>query len=307
MKSKPEVVITGLGAVTPAGLNVQDTWESLVAGEGKVSTMEVGAGRWGRSYPVGQVRDFRPPSEFAHLDRSIQFGLFSAREALDNAGLVDDLEHLPSTACVFSTSKPAPEACAGAFDSYLETGSLGRVNFLTEIWPSACETQIAKRFGLIGPRLCLPAACATGAHAVIEAAALIRQGVTERVLAGAAEASLTPLYLAAFARMGALALETENSAGACKPFDRLRRGFVPAEGAAAVLVESAAAARAREAKPLARITGCWQGMHALDLVKLEPDGRSLAEGIRRCPGNFNWIKQARQDVRITLLLLQTVR
>lgn len=282
MKSRPEVVITGLGAVTPAGPDVERTWQSLVAGEKKVSTLEVRTGRWSRSYPVGRVEEFCAPRESSHLDRSVQFGLCAATEALQSGGLLNDPDRLPTTGCVFSLSKPAPEAFSNAVESYLYSGSLGQANFPTQIWPSACETQIAKAFGLIGPRMCLPAACATGAHAVIQAAALITQGRAERVLAGAAEASLTPLYLAAFAKMGALALDTDDPAGACKPFDRLRCGFVPAEGAAAVLLESAKSAENRGVRPLARIAGSWQGMHSLDVLKLEPDGQSLAEGIRRC-------------------------
>ena len=106
-------------------------------------------------------------------------------------------------------------------------------------------------------------------------------GQVDCVLVGAAEASLTPLYLAAFARMGVLADGGGAPAEACRPFDHRRTGLVPAEGAAALVLESAVAARRRGAKILARISGYWQGMHASDLLQLEPDGGSLAVGIRQ--------------------------
>lgn len=281
MKSRADVVITGLGAVTPAGVNVEQTWASLVRAERKVSTLRLKSGAFWCSYPAAAVKDFTELDSFPQADRSVQFALCAGREALKSAGLLADPEHLRATGCVFSMSKPAPEAFAQAFELYCRTGSLGEHDLVREIWPNACADYVGEAFGLIGPYLCSPAACATGAHAVIQAVGLILDGQSERVLAGASEASLTPLYLGAFARMGVLALDTVEPGKACKPFDRRRRGFVPGEGAAAVVVESAESAEARGAEPLARIRGYWQGMHAMDALKLEPDGRSLAEGIKR--------------------------
>jgi len=125
----------------------------------------------------------------------------------------------------------------------------------------------------------MPAACASGTHAIIRAARLIQDGQADCVLAGAAEASLTPLYLAALARMGVMANDSVDPSKACRPFDRRRSGLVPGEGAAVAVLESAEAARQRGIKMLAKISGYWQGMHSLDLLKLEPDGKSLAAGI----------------------------
>ena len=277
MQSRPEVVVTGLGAVTPAGLNVEKSWDCLLRGERRTSALEIGDD----SYPVGLVKDFVPSAGLDAIDRSVQFGIRAAAEALDQAGLSQDDECRRQAGCVFSLSKPPPELFSRLYTSYTSTGSLVGTNGITEAWPNAGCVQIADRYQLIGPRLCLPAACATGTHAVIRAAGLILDGQADRVLAGAAEASLTPLYLAAFARMGVLADGRVDAERACRPFDRQRSGLVPAEGAAALVVESATAARKRGAKILARISGYWQGMHALDLLQLEPDGHSLAVGLRQ--------------------------
>ena len=281
MHSRSEVVVTGLGVVTPAGLNVDQSWTCLLRGEQRVSALEINQGPWPRSYPAGQIRDFAPPDGFGDVDRSVQFGLTAAREALSQAGLVDTDEHLHRAGCVFSLSKPAPAHFARLYQFYKHTGSLEGKDAISATWPNTCCGRIADRYGLTGPRLCLPAACATGAHAVIRAVGLILDGRADCVLAGAAEASLTSLYLAAFARMGVLASDCNHPERACRPFDRRRTGLVPGEGAAALVLESAVAARRRGAKPLARITGYWQGMHALDLLQLEPDGHSLAVGINQ--------------------------
>jgi 3-oxoacyl-(acyl-carrier-protein) synthase len=281
MQSRPEVVVTGLGAVTPAGLNVEESWDCLLRGERRTSALEIKEGPESASYPVGLVKGFVPSADLEAIDRSVQFGLRASAEALDQAGLSQDDEYRRRAGCVFSLSKPPPERFSRLYRLRTSAGSLVGTYRITEAWPNAGCVQIADRYQLIGPRLCLPAACATGTHAVIRAAGLILDGQLDCVLAGAAEASLTPLYLAAFARMGVLANDRVGAERACRPFDRHRSGLVPAEGAAALVLESATAARKRGAKILARISGYWQGMHALDLLQLEPDGHSLAVGLRQ--------------------------
>ena len=280
MKSRPEVVITGLGAVTPAGLNVEQTWNCLLQGRQSVSRLEISIQGQRRGYAAGQVSNFVGPDGTRGMDRCVQFGLHCAGEALGQAGLTEADEYLRRAACVFSLSKPAPGLFAELYELHKRSGSLGGNDPVGTTWPNSCCVEIANRYGLIGPRLCLPTACATGAHAVIRAVGLILDGQAECVLAGAAEASLTALYLAAFDRMGVLANGREHPESACRPFDRQRKGFAVAEGAAAVVVETAQAARRRGIKPLARVSGYWQGMHGLDLLKLEPDGKSLAWGLK---------------------------
>lgn len=279
MQSKPEVVITGLGAVTPAGLNVEESWDCLLRGQRCTSSLEIEEGRQAVSYPVGLVKSFAPPAGFYTADRSVQLGLTASAEALNQAGLNQDNEHRRRAGCVFSLSKPPPERFSHLYTACTRGGRSLSAGGISQVWPNAACIEIANRYQLMGPRLCLPSACATGTHAVIRAAQLILDGQADCVLAGAAEASLTPLYLAAFSRMGVLANCSASPERACRPFDLRRSGLVPAEGAAAIVLESVTSARNRGAKILARISGYWQGMHALDLLQLEPDGRSLAVGI----------------------------
>ncbi len=279
MKSRPEVVITGLGAVTPAGLNVEQTWACLLRAEQRVSTLEINVGSQHYRYPAGRVSDFPAMDGSARMDRCVQFGLHCTAEALAQAGLSEADEYLRSAGCVFSLSKPTPSLFAEFYEQYDRHGSLTGSDVVGTTWPNSCCVAIANRYRLMGPRLCLPTACATGAQSIIRGVGLILDGQAECVLAGAAEAPLTALYLAAFERMGVLAKTAGHPETACRPFDRHRTGFAIGEGAAAVVLESAEAARRRGANPLARIRSYWQGMHSLDLLQLEPDGASLAAGI----------------------------
>ncbi len=282
MKSGAEVVITGLGAVTAAGLNVEETWNSLTQGRQSVSQLNINIQGRCYSYGAGQVDDFSGPKS---MDRCVQFALHCAYEALAQAGLIENSEYLRKAACVFSMSKPSPGLFAELYQLYKRDGSLAGKDLVSTTWPNSCCVEIANHYGLIGPRLSIPTACATGAQTIIRAVGLILDGQAECVIAGASEASLTELYLASFDRMGVLGKNPGHPESACRPFDRRRNGFVVAEGAAAVVVESARAAQRRGViKPLARVKGYWQGMHALDLLKLEPDGQSLAKGIREALG-----------------------
>jgi len=170
MQSRPEVVVTGLGAVTPAGLNVEESWDCLLRGEHRTSSLEIKEGPESTSYPVGLVKGFVPSTDLEAIDPSVQFGLRASAEALDQAGLSKDDEYRRRAGCVFSLSKPPPERFSRLYRLRTSAGSLVGTYGITEAWPNAGCVQIADRYQLIGPRLCLPAACATGTHAVIRAA-----------------------------------------------------------------------------------------------------------------------------------------
>ena len=280
MKSRPEVVITGVGAVSPAGLSVEQTWAEVLGAKQKVSLLRTSIGPYQCSYPAGRVLDFVAPAESKGMDRCVGFGLSAAGEAVRQAELKEGDEYFRRAGCVFSTSKPAPTLFGQLYQQYRQGKGLDGCDGLANVWPSACCTQVANYYGLIGPRLCVPTACSTGANAIIRGVGLIIDGQAECVVAGAAEACLTPLYLAAFDQMGVLAQAGDDPATACKPFDRRRSGFVVGEGGAAVVLESASQARRRGVRPLAQIRGYWQGMHSSDLWKLESDGKSLSVGIK---------------------------
>ena len=278
MKSRPEVVITGLGALTAAGPTAEESWASLLQGRRCVSSVRFEHSGHAYTYAAGKIDPFPRADNAPETDRCVHFALAAAGQALAQANLSPGDPSIQHAACVFSLSKPPPTLFAQLVEEHFQNDDM-LADPLAAIFPNTCCRQVAHHYGLIGPRLCLPTACATGAHAIIRAAGLILDGQADCVLAGASEASLVPLYLAAFDRMGVLANDPLYPAQACKPFDVSRSGFVLGEGAAAVVLESAIAASQRGVKPLARIAGYWQGTHAQDLLRLESNGKSLSDGI----------------------------
>jgi 3-oxoacyl-[acyl-carrier-protein] synthase II len=259
------VVVTGLGAVSPCGLDVASTWEAIVAGRSGVGPLT----RFDcTDWPVriaAQVDNF-DPSGF--LDRRAlkrhdpysRFAMAAALEAARDAGFPDGFLHdqaLSERAGVYIGS-----GIGGITE--IETGSLGlqadgwrRVSpfFIPRSLGNLATGQIAIRLGARGPGLCINTACATGNHSIGEAWRLIRSGDADVVLAGGAEAPITPVSVAGFMAMKTLSKRNDDPATASRPFDVDRDGFVMGEGAGVVVLEALEHAQARGARILAELVG----------------------------------------------------
>jgi 3-oxoacyl-(acyl-carrier-protein) synthase len=146
--------------------------------------------------------------------------------------------------------------------------------------PAAAGRCLAARFGLAGPILTPVTACASGGHALAWAAGLVRRGTVDVALVGAAEASLHPLVLGGYRRMGVLAEAGDDPATAVRPFSATRRGFAVGEGAGVLVLESRGSAARRDVRPLAHLAGWATGCHAAGLTDTETEGRALARLIR---------------------------
>lgn len=271
------VVVTGLGAVTPVGNDVPSTWEALLAGRSGVghitlfdtSRFDVDVG--------GEVKDFRtqalPPKEARRMDRYAQFGAVSALEAVRDAGLPVDGPLGPSTGVVFGAGSGGYILLEEQSRILRESGPR-RVSpfFLTNVLPDAISGHIAILTGAMGPNMAVVAACATGSAAIGEAAEVIRRGDAEVMIAGGAEAPLNETLYAAFHAMRAIAT-AEDVSQSCRPFDRRRNGFVVAEGAGAVVLESLEHAEKRGAPIHAELAGYGNSNDAFDMVASEDSGR----------------------------------
>jgi 3-oxoacyl-[acyl-carrier-protein] synthase II len=224
------VAVTGLGAVTPLGNDVPTTWDSALAGRSGVD--------WIRSfdaseYPVriaAEVKDFDPtsvasPKEARKLDRNVLLALGAAREAMGDAGLngFDPTR----VGIVFGSAIGGFLGVMEQHDILLERGP-ERVspNFLPNVLVDSASGQLAISLGIRGPNYAVVSACATGSHAVGEAAELIKRGDADVVLAGGTEACMHPLILAGFCAMRGLVAEEKDPARASRPFDATRAGFV---------------------------------------------------------------------------------
>src|SRR5919106_2581920 len=243
------VVVTGLGAVTPIGNDARSTWRAAVAGESGID--------WIKSFdaselPVrvaAEVKDFdasqvATPKEVRKLERNVLLSLGAAREAMGDAGLngFDPMR----VGVVFGTAIGGVNGILEQEDVRRERGP-ERVspNFLPNVLVDSASGQLAISLGIKGPNYAVVSACATGSHAIGEAAELIKRGDADAVLAGGAEACMHPLILAGFTAMRGLAVEEEDPPRASRPFDATRAGFVMGEGACVLVLEELEHARAR--------------------------------------------------------------
>ena len=278
------VAVTGLGAVTPLGNDVPTMWEAALAGRSGID--------WIRSFdasefPVriaAEVKDFdattaASPKEVRKLDRNVLLALGAAREAMGDAGL-NGFD--PTRVGVVFGS--AIGGFLGVMEQHevLQERGPERVspNFLPNVLVDSASGQIAISLGIRGPNYAVVSACATGSHAVGEAAELIKRGDADVVLAGGTEACMHPLILAGFCAMRGLVAEEEEPARASRPFDATRAGFVMGEGAGVLVLEELEAARARGATIYAEVLGSGASNDAHHMAQPDPDAIGVSEMMR---------------------------
>jgi beta-ketoacyl-acyl-carrier-protein synthase II len=274
------VAITGVGAVTPLGLDAPSTWRAALAGEsgiGWISTFDTDG------LPVriaGEVTGFDPTQvvsakEARKLERNVLLGVAAGREALDDSGLVGF--DPTRVGIIFGSAIGGVPGILEQADILRERGP-DRVspNFLPNVLVDSVSGQLAISLGIKGPNYAVVSACATGSHAVGEAAEMIKRGGADAVLAGGTEACLVPLILAGFTAMRGLAAEDNDPALASRPFDATRAGFVMAEGAGALLLEDWEQAERRGADIYAEVLGYGASNDAHHLAQPEPEATGVA-------------------------------
>ncbi len=278
------VAVTGIGAVTPLGLDVPSTWSAACAGRSGID--------WIRAFdtdglPVriaGEVTGFDPSSvvsakDARKLERNVLLGVAAGREALGDAGL-DGFD--PSrVGIIFGSAIGGVPGIVEQADVLQRRGP-DRVspNFLPNVLVDSASGQLAISLGITGPNYAVVSACATGSHAVGEAAEMIKRGAADAVLAGGTEACIIPLILAGFTAMRGLAAEDEHPPRASRPFDATRAGFVMAEGAGALLLEDWDHARRRGARIHAEVLGYGASNDAHHMAQPEPEATGVATMMR---------------------------
>jgi 3-oxoacyl-[acyl-carrier-protein] synthase II len=278
------VFVTGIGVVTPIGIGRSAFWDSLVqgrSGAGEIASFDTSG------FPVRiacEVEDFRPADflgarEGSRMDRFTQMAVAAASLALEDSGLGEDLD--PEATGVIAGSGIGGLATIEDQHKALLDGGPRRVSpfMVPRLMPNGAAAAISMRFGLKGINYGTVSACATGAHAIGEAADAIRHGRADVMVAGGSEAALTPLALAAFARMGALSTRNDDPPGASRPFDRDRDGFVFGEGAGLVVLESERSVDARGARPSAEICGYGATSDAFHVTQPDPEGKGASRAM----------------------------
>jgi 3-oxoacyl-[acyl-carrier-protein] synthase II len=287
------VVVTGLGAITPLGLDQPSTWEALVAGRSGIGPITrfdpeaVGVD----TRIAGEVR-FDPLDHFdrraaRRLDRVMQLALVASREALADAGLLASDGSLDAgqadperTGAYIGSGLGGVETLIAEEATLRERGGRRVSPFVIPmLLADSVPGAVAIEHGLKGPNLAHLTACASGANAIGEAAEAIRRGAADVMLAGGSEAAIVPVIVAGFANMGALSRWEGDPALGSRPFDANRDGFVVGEGAGVVVLEALEHARARGAKVYGELAGYGSTADAVHATAPAEDGDGIVRAM----------------------------
>lgn len=297
MSDKRRVVVTGLGLVTPVGLDVEETWAGLLAGRS-------GAGPITQFDPSDQsvrfaceVKGFDPEAwiekkEVKRTDRFLQLGLAAAQQAAEQAGLPESAGAVPPErfGVIVGSGIGGLTTMETQHQRMLERGP-GRVSpfFIPMFIGDMAAGMISMKYGAQGPNYATVSACASSAHAVGAAYRSIHTGEADVMITGGTEATVTPLCIAGFASMKALSERNDSPETASRPFDAARDGFVLGEGAGMLVLESEEHALARGAVILGEIAGFGQTADAYHMTAPAPGGAGAQMAMRL----------AMQDARLT--------
>ncbi|MFA5645102.1 MAG: beta-ketoacyl-ACP synthase II [Candidatus Ratteibacteria bacterium] len=258
---KDPVVVTGIGLVTPVGIDAKSTWSALCAGETAIAPIK---GFDASAYPsriaseVGRVECDRVDKKtFRRLDAFVQFALKATFEALDDSALSFDKEKAARVGVVIGSGIGGLRVIE-AQHSILLSGGPDRVSpfLIPMLIPDMAAGQIAITIGAKGPNFATVSACASGAHALAVSLDMLHAGRADAIIAGGTESCITPLGLAGFCSMKALSTRNDDPKKASRPFDQLRDGFIMGEGAGILILERLSHAKQRNAP---HIYGLFKG------------------------------------------------
>ncbi len=272
------VVITGMGAVSPLGIGLSANWEAVVKGRsgiGPITKFDAGAYR---TQIAGEVRDFNPEEFMAkklvkRLDPFIHYALAATRLAMEDARLSIPPEVAPRAGVITGCGLGGLLTLEETHTTLMEKGP-DRVSpfFIPRLIANMAPGQMAIEYGAKGPNLSLQTACAAGTHAVGESFKLIQEDKADIMICGGVESVVTPLALAGFCAMRALSTRNQEPETASRPFDRERDGFVMAEGAGILILESLDRALERGASIYAEVIGYGLSGDAYHMTAPSPDG-----------------------------------
>jgi 3-oxoacyl-[acyl-carrier-protein] synthase II len=273
--------------ITPVGLDVASSWEALVAGRSGIGWITAFDATGFACTVAAEVKDFDvarygvAPKDARRMDRFVQFGLAAALEAVRDAGLPVPVGNGPRTGVYVGAGMGGIITLSEQFEVLRQRGP-GRVSpFLVPMMiADMASGQVSITLGAQGPNLGIVSACATGAHAIGEAAELIRRGDVDVMVAGGTEAVITPIGVAGFAAARALTTNPDP-ATASRPFDRERDGFIMGEGAGILVLERLSHARDRGARIHALLVGYGTSADAYHLTAPPEDGEGAVRCIRQ--------------------------
>ena len=276
---KKRIVITGMGVITPVGNNVNDTWAALLEGKNGIGPITYFDVSKYETRIAGEIKNFDPnevmeKKEVRRTPRFIQYGLKAAKEALEQSGLLNFTGLNKDRVAVLLGSGIGGINVTEEQMMVLAEKGLGRVSpfLIAMLIPNMASAFVAMKYGFRGPNFTIVTACATGTHSVGEGAKLLQRGDAEVCVCGGTEGAITPLGLAGFQAARSLSTRNDDPEHASRPFDKDRDGFVMADGAGMVVLETLEYAQARGAKILAEYAGYGASDDAYHMTAPAPDG-----------------------------------
>ena len=275
----PRIVVTGLGALTPIGNSVVEFWQGLLEGRNGINRITRFDPSEFYSQIAGELKNFDPldrldRKEIKRLDRYARYALYAAVEAIEDSELLNYPQlDKNRVAVLVSSGIGGIETLEIEMKKMLSYGPNRVSPFLVPMMiPDIAAGHIAIKFGFKGPNFCIVSACASSAHAIGEAMKMIQRGDADVVVVGGAEAPITQIAVAGFSSMRALSSRNDEPDKASRPFDAERDGFVIAEGAGIVVLESLDHAIRRDAKIYAELVGYGATADAYHITAPEPNG-----------------------------------
>lgn len=285
--STSAIAVTGLGCITPCGATVAALWESLLKGRsgiGPITRLDTEAFD---VHIAGEIKGFEP-SRYAidakdarRLDLFVQYALAASQEAVEHSGLLRSDFDPERVGVMVGTGIGGITSIEGSMDILRKKGP-SRVSplLVPSGTPDVASNEVSLRYGFKGPSFAISTACSSGNDAIIQAARTIADGTVDVALAGGAEAPIGGLSLSSFANLRALSRSQDAPERVCCPFDKNRSGFVLAEGAGVLILESLEHARRRGARILALLAGYGQSTDAYHKTAPDPTGSGAARAIR---------------------------
>jgi 3-oxoacyl-[acyl-carrier-protein] synthase II len=286
MPMERRVVITGMGAISPLGLDVPALWQGVREARSGVGPVTLCDTAGLESRIAGEVKGFEPQNymdrkEVRRNDRFIHFALAATGEALRSAELTITPENAEEIGVIIGSGIGGIATFAEGLNTLRDKGP-GRVSpfLVPAMITNMAAGQVSIQYGLKGPNFCPTSACSTGAHAIGEAAETIRRGWAKAIVAGGSEAPITPIGIAAFVSARAISTRNDDPASASRPFDATRDGFVLSEGGAVMVLEDLEFALARGARIVAEVAGYGLSGDAYHITQPCPGGEGALRAMR---------------------------
>ncbi len=282
---KNRVVVTGIGIVSPLGLDRPSTWTSLIAGESGVAAIAAFDPEGYQTTIAAEVKDFEPEGivgrkQARRMDRFVQLAAVAALEAVEHSGIAITPNNRDRVSVMIASGIGGIITLSNQVGVLNQRGPSRISPFLVPMMlPDMASGQVSIMLGAKGPNYATVSACSSGADAIGQALEVLQEGDADVVLAGGAEAAVCPIGVAGFNACHALSTRNDDPQAASRPFDAERDGFVIGEGAAVLVMESLSSAVSRGATPIVEVVGYGSTADANHITQPAPEGEGAARAM----------------------------